>query len=75
MYFAEPLKSNFSLGLGVCVYVGGRKWGLPATPNPTQSILISSFADYFHLFLLCSTLQPWSYFQLYSTVDLIMFSS
>ena len=25
MYFAEPLKSNFSLGLGVCVYVGGGK--------------------------------------------------
>ena len=80
MYFAEPLKSNFSLGLGVCVCVGGGKGGgglggLPATPNPTQSILISSFADYFYLFLLCSTLQPWSYFQLYSTVDLIMFSS
>ena len=62
MYFAELLKSNFSLGLGVCVYMGGGKGGLPATPNPTQSILISSFADYFHLFLLCSTLQPWSYF-------------
>ena len=77
MYFAEPLKSNFSLGLGVCVcvYVEEGKGGLLATPNPTQSILISSFANYFHLFLLCSTLQFWSYFQLYSTVDLIMFSS
>ena len=28
MYCAEPLKSNFSLGLGVCVYVGGGKGGV-----------------------------------------------
>lgn len=34
MYFAEPLKSNFSLGLGVCVYVGGGKEGVASHTKP-----------------------------------------